>query len=181
MTDAAVALDRFYRGVTLLSRGCGIVAAGALVAACLAVCHMVFMRYIIEASTVWQTEFVLYSVVAATLLGSPYVLSLGGHVNVDLVSQFLSRKSRLALHVFSSCVALVFCGVLAWSGWQYFHEAWTEGWVTESVWAPPLWIVLIPLPVGIALLCLQYCAEILRSVFGPSEVDAKTLDPDKAR
>jgi TRAP-type C4-dicarboxylate transport system permease small subunit len=144
-----------------VSRVCGIVAAMALMAACVVVCQMVFMRYVMERSTIWQTEFVLYSVVAATLIGSPYVMSLHGHVNVDLVSQFLGRRARFALALFSAIIGLAFCVVLAWSGWQYFHEAWESGWVTESVWAPPLWIVLLPLPLGVALLCLQYLAEIV--------------------
>jgi len=71
---------------------------------------------------------------------------------------------------------LLFCAVLAWpglawpglawSGWLYFHEAWTEGWVTETVWAPPLWIVLLPLSLGIGVLALQYLADIACLVTG---------------
>jgi TRAP-type C4-dicarboxylate transport system permease small subunit len=48
----------------------------------LVTCQQVFMRYVLNASTVWQTEFVTYSIVAATFLGSPYVLMRRGHVNV---------------------------------------------------------------------------------------------------
>ena len=55
---------------------------------------MVFVRYVLEASTVWQTEFVLYSVVAATLLGSAQVLRAGGHVGVDLLGQGLGATAR---------------------------------------------------------------------------------------
>ena len=144
-----------------ISELCGIAASVALMAACLVVCEMVFARYVLEVSTVWQTEFVLYAVVAATLIGSPYVLAMRGHVNVDLISQFLSPRGRLVLRVFSATLGLAFCLVLAFSGWRYFYEAWSNGWVTESVWGPPLWIVLLPLPLGVGLLCLQYCAEII--------------------
>lgn len=142
---------------------------------------MVFVRYVLQASTIWQTEFVLYSVVAATLVGSPYVLSVGGHVNVDLVSQMLGPRMRRALNATSYSLALLFCVVLAWSAWQYFHDAWSQGWVTESVWAPPLWMVLLPFPVGIALLCLQYGAEIYRLFGADGHDDAVPQDPDPLR
>lgn len=156
-------LVRFVRGLSTLF---GVVAAAALIGACLVVCQMVFMRYVLSASTIWQTEFVLYAIVAATLLGSPYVLATRGHVNVDLVSHYLGPMARRVLNVFSALLGIAFCILLAISGWRYFEEAWSEGWVTESVWAPPLWIVLLPLPLGIGLLSLQYLVDIVCIVTG---------------
>lgn len=150
-------------------------AALLLLGACGAVCQMVFVRSVLGASTIWQTEFVLYAVVAATLIGSPYVLTRGGHVGVDILAQRVrGRPGGRMLAVVSAAIGIVFCAVLAWSGWRYFHEAWREGWVTESVWAPPLWAVLLPLPVGVGLLTLQYVVDALRVVRGargPGEVE----------
>jgi len=153
-------MDFIAQIVRRLSSACGILAAVCMVAACLVVCQMVFVRYVLNASTIWQTEFVLYAIVAATLIGSPYVLLMRGHVNVDLMSHYLGPRARRILDVFSSTLGILFCATLAWSGWRYFYEAWSEGWVTESVWAPPLWIVLLPLPLGIGLLSLQYVVQI---------------------
>ena len=55
----------------------------------------------------------------------------------------------------------VACAVLTWTGWTYFHEAWTFGWRTESVWGPPLWIPLLALPLGLGILTLQYTVDIV--------------------
>ena len=153
-------MNLIVRTVQMLSRICGVISALCLIAACLVVCQMVFMRYVLEASTIWQTEFVTYAVVAATLIGSPYVLLTRGHVNVDLLPHYLGHRGRLVLAIFASTLGLVFCAILAWSGWQYFHEAWVEGWVTESLWGPPLWIPLLPLPLGLGLLTAQYAVDI---------------------
>lgn len=161
-------LVRFVRG---LSTFFGIVAAAALIAACVVVCQMVFVRYVLGTSTIWQTEFVLYAIVAATLLGSPYVLATRGHVNVDLLSHYLGPRARRVLEAVSALLGIAFCVLLAQSGWRYFEEAWTEGWVTESVWAPPLWIVLLPLPLGIGLLSLQYLVDIVCLVTGHAAND----------
>lgn len=159
-------MNAFVRGVTLLSQACGVFAGLCLAAACLVVCQMVVLRYWLGASTVWQTEFVTYAVVACTLIGSPYVLLTRGHVNVDLLPHYLGQTGRMILAMIASALGLLFCVVLAWSGWLYFHEAWAGGWVTETVWAPPLWIVLFPLPFGTGVLALQYLADIACLVTG---------------
>jgi len=36
------------------------------------------------------------------------------------------------------------------------------GWRTDTVWSLPLWIPLLPLPLGIGLLCLQYLSEMIK-------------------
>jgi len=162
-------LDLIVQSVRRLSHLCGMLAAVCLAMACLVVCQMVFARYVLNASTIWQTEFVLYAVVASTLIGSPYVLAMRGHVKVDLVSHYLGPISRRVLRLLAATLGVLFCITLAWSGWRYFHEAWTEGWVTESVWAPPLWIVLLPLPLGVGMLTLQYLVDIACLLTGRSD------------
>jgi TRAP-type C4-dicarboxylate transport system permease small subunit len=152
-------METYVRVVSALSRAAGFVSILLLVAALLVVCQMVFLRYVFSASTIWQTEFVIYSIVAATFLGSAHVLLLKGHVNVDLLPNSLGPRGRFALEALSAILSLAFCAMLAWSGWIYFHEAWARNWTTATVWALPLWIPLLPLPLGIGLLCLQYVAE----------------------
>ncbi len=46
---------------------------------------MVFVRYVLNQNTIWQTDFVTWSLVAATFVGSPYLLLTRGHVNVDVL------------------------------------------------------------------------------------------------
>ncbi len=154
-------MDAFVGTVRALSRTCGVLAALCLMAAIAVVCQMVVLRYFLNASTIWQTEFVTYAIVASTFLGSPYVLMTKGHVNVDLLPLYLGHGARVALALFAALASLVFCIALAWSAWLHFHEAWSGHWRTDTVWAPPLWIPILPLPLGISVLVLQYLADIL--------------------
>ncbi len=160
MQPRGLAMETYVRVVSAVSRAFGVFAILLLVAALVVVCQMVFLRYVFAASTVWQTEFVIYAVVAATFLGSAHVLLLKGHVNVDLLPMSVGPRARFVLEITSALLSLVFCAMLAWSGWTYFHEAWARGWTTATVWALPLWIPLLPLPLGIGLLSLQYVAEL---------------------
>lgn len=151
--------------VSALSRLGGVVAILLTASAALVVSQMVFLRYVMGASTIWQTEYVIYALVAATFIGSPYVLLEKGHVNVDLLQIAAPLHLRRTLRALAGLVGVAFCALLAWSGWVYFHEAWEGGWRTETVWAIPLWIPLLPLPLGTGLLILQYIAEIMK-IFG---------------
>jgi TRAP-type C4-dicarboxylate transport system permease small subunit len=155
-------LSALGRLVDRISGLCGFIAGALLLAACAVITESVFVRYVLEASTIWQTEFVKYAVVGSTLLGSPYVLASRGHVKVDLISERLARPAALRFELLAAVVGCAFCIVLAWSGWHYFYDAWRLGWSTESVWAPRLWIILLPLPLGAGLTCAQYAVAIAR-------------------
>lgn len=144
------------------SQLCGVIAGLLLLTACAVITESVFVRYVLQASTIWQTEFVKYAIVASTLLGCPYVLASRGHVKVDLIGERLPARAALKFELLAAIVGCAFCVVLAWSGWEYFHDAWRLGWSTESVWAPRLWIILLPLPLGAALTCMQYIVSIVR-------------------
>jgi TRAP-type C4-dicarboxylate transport system permease small subunit len=152
----------FSRVMDQVSRLSGAIAMLLLLAAVLVVCEMIVVRYILNASTIWQTEFVIYSLMAATFLGSPYVLLYRGHVGVDLVPNLAGPRVRFWLELVGGLVSLAFCAVLAWAGWIFLHEALVGGWTTDTVWALPLWIPLLPLPLGIGLLCLQYVSELIK-------------------
>jgi len=149
-----------------LSRIGGLIAIGLLAASVLVVCHMIVLRYVLNASTVWQTEFVTYALTAATFLASPYVLMLRGHVSVDLLQEHAGPRLKLALQLVTSLLSMLFVALLGYSAWVYFEEALSGGWTTETVWALPLWIPLLPFPLGMALLFLQYIAEMLRLIVG---------------
>jgi len=145
---------------------CGVFAALLLLAAVLVVSQLVFVRYALGQSAVWQHEFVTFSLIGATFFGSPYLLLKRGHVNVDLLPLYLGRTGRKALALIAYAVSLGFCLVIAWGGTVWWFEAWSNGWRAETVWAPPLWIPYLAMPLGIGMLALQYVADILALLSG---------------
>ena len=78
-----------------ISQLCGFIAAALIAVGVLVVCQMVFVRYVLNENTIWQTDFVTYCLVAATFIGSPYVLLTRGHVNVDVLPLYLGRTAAL--------------------------------------------------------------------------------------
>ncbi len=159
-------MNFFINSVRNISRLCGVFAAALIGMAIIVVCQMVVMRYFLNASTVWQTEFVIFSLVGATFIGSPYVLLVKGHVNVDLLPHYMSPKGRYILAILSHFLGLSFCLLLAFVGFELFYEALVKGWTTDTIWKLPLWIPYISIPLGIGFLSLQYMADILALLSG---------------
>ena len=110
----------FIKSVAVISRACGVIAAVLILLAILVVCQMVIMRYLLSASTVWQTEFVIFSLVGATLIGSPYVLLIKGHVNVDLLPLYLGKRGRRILALIAAACCLIYAFLLLKGAWDYW-------------------------------------------------------------
>jgi TRAP-type C4-dicarboxylate transport system permease small subunit len=177
-------MDTFIRGVTLISRACGVFAAGLIAASVIIVCQMVFIRYVLNQTTIWQTDFVTYSLVAATFIGASYLLLSRGHVNVDVLPLYLGTKGRYRLALTSMLMALAFCLVMTVLTAQFWHEAWSNNWRSDSMWRARLWIPYGSMPIGMGLLSLQYIVEIIKLVTGrepPFGLPPKASAKDIAR
>ncbi len=159
-------LNRFIRFVTVLSQMSGIVAAGLIASAVVVVCQMVFLRYVLNEHTIWQTDFVTYSLVAATFIGSPYVLLTRGHVNVDVLPIYLGDRSRYFLAVVAAMMSFAFCAIMTGLSWHFFYEAWSGNWVSDTMWRARLWIPYAAMPAGFFILSLQYVADIINLITG---------------
>lgn len=151
----------FIRGVAGLSTIAGVIAAAMVLVGVVVVCHMVFVRYVLGVSTIWQTELVTYLLIGAVFIGSPYGLLTNGHVFVDLLPRFAGRRVRQGLAILAAGIVLVLVAILFWLSVELWGEAYASGWRSETVWAVPLWMPYAAMPVGLGLLALQGLADIV--------------------
>ena len=154
---------RLARG---LSVACGWIAASMVAAAIFVTCHMVFVRYVLRDSTIWQTECVIYLMIGATLIGLPYVQQRRGHVNVDLLPLMLPTKARFALAMLIQGLTIAIVGFMAYLSYDFWHEAWAWGERSDTLWGPPLWIPYAAMPLGFGLYLLQLLADFLMVILG---------------
>jgi TRAP-type C4-dicarboxylate transport system permease small subunit len=159
-------MDAYIALVRRLSQITGVIAALLIALAVLVICDMVIERYIFNLTTVWQIDVVTYSIVAATFVGSAYVLMTRGHVNVEILPLHLGPRGRYWLALFTILLSLCFCVVLFILCTQYWYQAWSEGWRSNTVWRARLWIPYLSMPVGLGLLVLQYFTELICLVTG---------------
>ncbi len=153
--------NRFLRFVAGISTLAGWLSAAMIVLAVTITCQMIVVRFVLNGSTVWQTEAVIYLMVAATLIGLSYVQRLRGHVNVDLIPLSLSRRPRYVMAILTSVLSISIVAVMLWYGFEHWHIAWDRGWRSDTVWGVRLWIPYLALPVGFALFLLQLIADLV--------------------
>ena len=155
------------RAIGFLSEVTGWIAAAMILGAVLLTCQMIFVRFVLNASTVWQTEVVVYLMVGATLLGLAFVQKHKGHVNVDLLPLWLGPTSARILAIVTQSTAIIVIAICLFYGFEFWHLAHSRGWTSDTVTAVPLWIPYLALPVGLGLLFLQLIADLVDTLFTP--------------
>ena len=151
----------FVSTVQNISSIAGWCSALMILAAVFLTCQMIFIRFVLNGSTVWQTEYVVFLVIAATLIGLPFVQFQRGHVNVDLIPLALKGRVRFALAVLTLSLSITITAIMVFYGYEHWHFAWARGWTSDTVTAVPLWIPYLSLPLGFGLLLLQLIADLV--------------------
>ncbi len=161
MSSKPAPLPAWAAAVHAVSRLFGVVAASMIVVSIAVICQMVFVRAVLGQSSIWQTEFVTFGLVAATFIGAPYILLTRGHVAVDIVPLMLGMPARRVLYLLGYLVALVFCGFFLYASVPWWWETWQSGQTTPSIWKARMWIPYLSVPVGLALLCVQMLTDMV--------------------
>lgn len=151
----------FLKAVALLSTLAGWCSAAMIVAAVAITCQMIFIRAVLNGSTVWQTEAVIYLAIGATLIGLPYVQRLRGHVNVDLIPLWLGKSARHGLALVTLSASIIMVAIMLWYSYEFWHLTWERNWKSDTVWGVRLWIPYAALPIGFALFLLQLIADLV--------------------
>ena len=108
-------------------------------------------------------------IVAATFIGSPYVLLKRGHINVDVLATLTNDRGRWWLELLGSILSLAFCIVLLYYSSVWWYDALERGKTTASIVRIPLWLPYLSMPVGMAGLVLQYVANLLEHFYQSKE------------
>jgi TRAP-type C4-dicarboxylate transport system permease small subunit len=141
----------------------------ALIAASVILSYSVASRAFFQATTDWQDEAAVFCLVGATFLCGSYVQEIRGHVGISAVAGMLSKRANQIRILFIDIASCAFCAFFAWKSWTLFHEAWVDGQVTSSSWAPPLWIPYVMMAVGMTLLAVQILLQAFGDVSNPGQ------------
>ena len=165
-------LDRIITSCDLLDRVLVWACALATIAAGLVLTYSILVRYFLHISTDWQDEMAVFLLVGAIFLSAPYVQSVRGHIAIEALEEFLPRAVERLRALVSDLVCLAFCGFFDWQCWLLLLEAIDDGRVTDSSWAPPLWIPYSLMTAGMTLLCLRFALQIVDAVVSKRETTA---------
>lgn len=131
----------------------------------------VISRYFFHAPTVWGMELAVLLFGPYFLLGGPYLLHLGGHVNMDLLHTRLPPGVRRGVDVFNQLVILFFCATLIYYALPLAIQSFEYRETTFSAWNPPLWPFKFTVPLAMLLMAMQSLAELARVILGEHEME----------
>ena len=130
----------------------------------LSVAYEVFVRYVINAPTVWAFDMMVQMYGALFLMAGPYALAQDTHVRADVVYRFLQPRWQALVDIILY-ILFFFPGMMAlfWFGYEIASDSWRY---KEVSWNSPARIQiyffksLIPLAGG--LFIVQGVAECMR-------------------
>ena len=128
------------------------------------VCYEVFLRYVVMAPTTWGNELISFIFAGYILLGGGYTLLHRDHVSMDIIYSRFSPRSQAIIDVVTAGFMLLFCWVLFEQTTIMAKEALETGQRAASDWNPPLFPVMVSLPIGAGLLLLQALARVARDL-----------------
>jgi TRAP-type C4-dicarboxylate transport system permease small subunit len=165
-TDGNALVAVLERGLAFCNNIIVVLAAVALIAACVILSDSVLGRALFQSPNYWQDEAAVFLLVGATFMTAAYVQGQRGHIGIEAFVGLLSPTvNRIRLWLVD-VASLLFCGFFAWKSWTLAHEAWVDGQVSNSMWSPPLAIPYVLMATGMTLLCLQILLQIALPLSG---------------
>ncbi len=138
----------------------------ALVLAGLVLSYSVAARYFFNAATYWQDEAAVFLLVGSTFMSAAYVQSKRGHIGIEAIVGLLPKRVNQIRSIVVDVVGFLFCTFFAWKSWTLFHEAWVDGQVSSSTWAPPQWIPYSFMALGMSLMSMQLLLQVTIALDG---------------
>ena len=167
-TGASGPLAPLQRVISMLNSIIVVLAAIALIAACVILSYSVAGRALFKAANYWQDEAAVFLLVGVTFLTSAYVQGRRGHIGIEAFVGLLSPLANRIRLWLVDLASLLFCAFFTWKSWTLAHEAYTDGQVSNSMWSPPLAIPYGLMACGMTLLCLQILLQLIAPLTGAS-------------
>ncbi|WP_440996628.1 TRAP transporter small permease subunit [Arhodomonas sp. SL1] len=128
------------------------------------IAYEVVLRYFFNDPTVWALELSTLLLGPYFMLAGPYLLHVGGHVNVDILYNRLPPRVAALLDCLTFPIIIALAVIVVRESWPVAMDAYASGETSFSAWNPPIWPVKLLIPVTFALLLAQALAETIAAV-----------------
>ena len=157
-------MDRFIYSIEGLNVWVGRAFGWCILILTLSVSYEVFVRYVLNAPTVWSMDMMIQMYGALFLMAGPYALAQDAHVRGDFIYRLFPVKIQASLDM-TLYILFFFPGMIAlfWFGWEIAADSWRY---KEVSWNSPariqIYFFKTLIPIAGFLLILQGMAEIVR-------------------
>ena len=140
--------------------------------------YEVMARYVFNSPTNWAHEGMFLMFGMQYLIAGGFVLREGGHVRVDVLYNYLPKRGKAIVDVFTSVFFFIFMVTLLVTGWTFFYDSFEVREVSFTEWAIQYWPIKLSLSVGAALLLIQGVAQLIKDIAVAIEPGVAELDTE---
>lgn len=157
--------EKIANGIDCLNEKIGFYASYVVLPLLVVIGFEVFMRYALNAPTIWAFELTVF------LYGIHYSLVFGyghkynSHVNIDVIEKMLKPRTRNVLRIITNVVMfLPTIGLISiWACVQAYDSTMANE-LASSTWMPKLWPYKIIMALGLILFWLQGIAHLIHDI-----------------
>lgn len=158
-------LDLIANGIDRFNTKMGELTSLLVIPLLLVVVFEVFMRYALNAPTVWAFEMTTFLYGVHYMFGLAYTDVNKGHVKVDIFTSRAPRKVQAIINIFSTVVMSmpVFICLTIWTG-SFAYTSVIEGERNSSSWAPIIYPLKVIMAVTFFFVLLQAVSNLFREI-----------------
>jgi len=155
-------LRRFTTAVDSINDRIGKFFSLFIIGMVLTLIYEVVLRYVFDSPTMWAHETSQYFWGAYFMMAGAYTLRHHAHVNVEILFDRFSPRTRAIIDVFTSLFFFLFCGLLFWNGWELAWDSLLALERSQTPWSPPVYPAKLMIPLGGALILIQGFVKLIR-------------------
>jgi TRAP-type transport system small permease protein len=165
-----IVISRFEKFINLFSRIIDPVTEWGAILAGIMLAAMMFLtffdvggRNLVNKPIIGSYEITEFMMVILVGFGLSFCAKFKGHIRVDVVMAYTSRKATRWFNIFAYALSFIFYVLLTWQGWL---NAWSNlsGKSASTVLLVPIYPFTFLLVVGAALTALVFLRDFLKSV-----------------
>ncbi|WP_313164878.1 TRAP transporter small permease [Sedimentibacter sp.] len=132
------------------------IAALSLAFLLIGICYSTFSRFALNKPLSNLVEYSTYSLLYVTFLGSPKILKNKGHINLDIVINYLPEKANNVLSMIVNVAGTIISACIFYFGLLVVTDNYNFKIKVMDSMATPMWLLTIVIPVGMFFITIQY-------------------------
>ncbi len=123
-------------------------------------------RYFLDYSIPGSYEFIeKYLMVIVIYLSISYTLKVGGHIHLDIFSEFIPKKFEGVLFYLNNILSILYFGIICYQGWIRTWVAWAGKEFLVDVINWPTYLAYIWVPLGSGLVIIRLFLMISEKLY----------------
>ncbi len=156
--------DWYRRGLGWIVRAANLVSAACVLILMVLVVADILGRYLLNSPVPMAYEVGSFLMVFIVFLGLAYTQSVGAHIRVEFLTLRFSPKVRDILDIVASVLGLLLYATITYQSAIWAWASWQVGDYVAGLINIPRWPSQFVVPLGAALLCLQFLADVAQRV-----------------